>query len=485
MIFKSKYPDIKIPEVGVYQYVTSNPKKISDDKVIFIDGITGKCCTFGEFKHESKKFAAGLQEKLGFKRGDVLAIFSPNLVDYPIVLLGAIAAGGKITTASPIYEETELSCQLIDSGASVLIVHPIILETAIKASIEAKIPSSRVLLFGDKEINGYKPYRSILINDLEIEPVYYTPEEVKTTTAYLPYSSGTVEKPKGIELTHKNIVANLAQGANVDLTLGPDSIIMGILPFCHIYGLNGIINATLIRGATVVVLPTFSLKTYCETIQKYKINHLYAIPPILLSLVNDPSVQQYDLSSVKTALSAAAPLSDELAKNFHEKFKIPVWQAYGLTEASPVVTHSDTTKNTVPGSVGVLIPNVKAKILSEDGRELGYNEPRELWIHGPNVMKSYLNYKEATANVFDKDGFFNTGDVLYVDEQVIDAAVIGHFSEEEKTEVPVAYITIKSEYEQSQALAEEIQHFVNEKVASRKKLSGVKFIDKIPKNEAE
>ncbi|KAF0560713.1 acetyl-CoA synthetase-like protein [Gigaspora margarita] len=170
MIFESKYPDIKIPQVDVYQYVTSNPERISDDKIIYVNGITGKGYTYGEFRHESKKFAAGLQDKLGFKRGDVLAIFSPNQIYYPIVLLGAIAA-----------------------GASVLIAHPEFLEAVIGASNNAKIPISRVLLFGDEEIKGYKSYRSILIGGREVETVSYTPEETKTTTACLPYSSAINE----------------------------------------------------------------------------------------------------------------------------------------------------------------------------------------------------------------------------------------------------------------------------------------------------
>ncbi|KAF0445973.1 acetyl-CoA synthetase-like protein [Gigaspora margarita] len=206
--FKSKYPDINVPQVGIYQYVTSNPKNIYDDKVAYIDRITGKSCTYSEFKHESKKFATGLQVKLGFKREEVLSICSPNQVDYPMVVLGTNAAGGKVTTANPKYKASELSYQLTNSGASALIVHPEFIETGIEASIKARIPTSRVLLFGDEEIKGYKPYHSILISDREIVPVYYTPEEAKTTTVYLPFSSGTIGKQKGVKITHTNMAAN-------------------------------------------------------------------------------------------------------------------------------------------------------------------------------------------------------------------------------------------------------------------------------------
>ncbi|CAG8447774.1 5351_t:CDS:10 [Dentiscutata erythropus] len=496
MVFESKHPKIQIPQEGIYQYMTSNPEKIPDNKVIYIDGITGKTITYGEFKHESKKFAAGLQDKLEFKRG-------------------------KVTTANPKYRATELSYQLTDSGASVLIVHPEFLETAIEASIEAKIPSSRVLLFGDEEIKGYKPYRSVLIGDREIEPVSYTPEEARTTTAYLPYSSGTTGKQKGVELTHTNINVNLAQLIGSNCGLGPHSIFMGLLPFFHIYALTCILHGTLIHGATTIILPCFNVETFCEAIQKYRINQIHAVPPIILKLVNDPVVQNFDISSVNLILSAAAPLSDELEKKFNEMYKVPILQAYGLTETSPILHYPDTKNinNSVPGSIGYLLPNVKAKILSESGDELGYNEPGEMWVHGPNVMKGYLNNKEATNAVFDKDGFFNTGDIACVDEQgnffivdrkkelikykgfqvapaeleavllthdaVSDTAVIGYYSEEEATELPIAYVTVKHGYEQSQALAKEIQSFVGGKVAPHKKLrGGILFINKIPKSDS-
>ncbi|RIB11180.1 hypothetical protein C2G38_2250325 [Gigaspora rosea] len=515
MIFKSKYPDIKIPQAGIYQYVTSNPNKIPDEKVIYVDGVTGRSYTFGEFKHETKKFAAGLQDKLEFKRGDVLAIFSPNQVDYPIVLLGTIAAGGKVTTANPIYETTKLSYQLIDSGASVLIVHPEILEAAIEASIDAKIPASRVLLFGDKEIKGYKPYCSVLINDRVIEPIYYTPEEAKSTTAYFLYSSGTTGKRKGVEITHTNMVVRLAQENSMECNLGPHSIIMAVLPLCNVWG-SIILHKILMLGATAIIHSNFSVEMICESIQTFKINRIYTTPPIILNLVNDPSAQQFDLSSVDKIICGGAPLSDQSERTFYNIFKIPISRGYGLTETGGIATFPDTMKK-VPGSVGILFPNIKAKILSDDCHELGCNEPGELWIHGPNIMKSYLNNKVATDAAIDKDGFFNTGDIVYVDEQgnyfivdrnkeiikglglyhvvpselesillthaaVSDAAVIGYYSEKDATELPTAYVTIKNGYKQSRALAEEIQSFVDEKVLSYKRLrGGILFIDRIPK----
>ncbi|CAG8560998.1 22292_t:CDS:2, partial [Dentiscutata erythropus] len=237
MVFKSNLPDIEIPQDGIFQYVTNNQEGISDNKIIYIDGTNNKGCTFGEFKSESKRFAAGLRDKVGFKRGDVLAVYSLNQVDYPIVLLGTIAAGGKVTPVDPKYVASELSDQLVDSGASILIAHPDLLETAIAASKEVNIPNFRIFLFGNNEIRGYKPFRFELIGEREIEPICYTPEEANSTTAYICYSSGTTGRQKGVEITHTNLVANLAQLYSIEKDLGPHSVFAGVLA-CKIIKVN-------------------------------------------------------------------------------------------------------------------------------------------------------------------------------------------------------------------------------------------------------
>ncbi|CAG8813309.1 16086_t:CDS:2, partial [Racocetra persica] len=223
-------------------------------------------------------------------------------------------------------------------------------------------------------------------------PINYTPEEAKSTTAYIVYSSGSTGKPKGVERTHTNVTAALAQLTRVDDKLGPHSVIMGVTQFCHAYALDFILHSALFHGATTIIHSSFNLETFCESIQKYKITHIYATPSIILELVNDPLTQKFDLSSVDKILSAAARLDYKLERKFYEMFKISVLQAYGSTEMAAVLRCIDTMKNAVPGSSGILYPNMKAKILSVDGRE-------------------------ATDAVFDKDGFFSSGDIVSVDEQ--------------------------------------------------------------------
>ncbi|RIB19056.1 hypothetical protein C2G38_2016005 [Gigaspora rosea] len=514
MVFKSNYPDIRIPQDGIFQYVMSNQEGISDNKIIYLDENTSKGYTFGELKSESKRFAAGLREKVGFNRGDILAIYSSNQVDYPMVLLGTIAAGGKVTPVDPKYVASELSYQLLDSGASILIVHPDLLETAIAASKEINNPNFRIFLFGDNEIDGYKPFRSELIGEREIEPNVYTPEEANSTTAYICYSSGTTGKQKGVEITHTNLVSNLAQIYNVEKDLGTHSVLAG--PFYHAYALICCIHVTLIYGATLIIFPSYNIKTLCHCIQEYKIDYVHAAPPVILDLINYPDAKEYDLSSVKIIVSSGAPLCRELAYMFYEHFNIRIKQTYGLTEALAVYY---SNSNTIIDSCGTLLPNIKVKILSNDGHELGINEPGELCVHGPLIMKGYLSNPSAINITFDNDGFLHTGDIGYVDgqgnyyivdrkkelikykgfsvapaelesillthEKISDAAVIGYYSEEDQTELPVAYIVLKSEdKEKNPSLKNEIIQYVNGKVAPYKKIRDLLFIDKIPKNES-
>ncbi|CAG8780282.1 22491_t:CDS:10 [Dentiscutata erythropus] len=505
MIFKSKYSDIDIPGVGVYQYGTSNPNGIPDDKAILIDGLTDKKVTFGELKSNSKKLAAGLQT-IGFKRGDV---------DYHAVVFGAIAAGGIVSPANPLYKVGELTFQLIDSGASIIFAHPNYLSTVVKAAEEANIPKSKIFLFEEEEVDGFQPYCS-LIGDHVIEPVSYTPEEARMTTAFLCYSSGTVGKPKGVETTHTNIVANVAQLAAVKDS-GTEDIFMGVLPFFHIYELNLLVFLTVIVGGSTIVIPKFDIEKFCYCIEKYKINYAHVAPPIVLSLAKNPAIKRYNISSLRMLISAAAPLGKESSKEFSKILKIPIKQGYGLTEMSPA-THLCSSDNIVTfhihnnsiGSIGCLLPNVEAKLVSVEGLKLGPNEG-EICVRGPNVMKGYLNNDEATKASFDEDGFFHTEDIARVDENnrvkelikymgyqvapaeleailltypaIADAAVIGCHSERSLTEYPTAYVVTKPGHKQTRELKSDIQKHISEKVVPHKKLrGGIYFTDQIPKS---
>jgi acyl-CoA synthetase (AMP-forming)/AMP-acid ligase II len=312
-------------------------------------------------------------------------------------------------------------------------------------------------------------------------------------------------------LTHYNLVANLRQceGAeNFDGFKDGDRVI-AVLPFFHIYGLVVITKLGLCQGATIVSMPRFDFQEFLAAVQKYRITILPLVPPIVLGMVKNPAVAQFDLSSVRLVFSGAAPLSEDLARELGKKLGCPVVQGYGMTEASPV-THLSPTRDAPvkPGSVGCVIPNTEVRIVNvETGAEAATGGEGEFWIRGPQIMKGYLGRPEETAACIDREGWYHTGDVGRVDAEgwfyvvdrtkelikykgmqvapaelealllthpaVLDCAVIRK-ADEEAGEVPD---------EASRATRPEaIMAFVAQRVAPHKRIRHLEFIDQIPKS---
>src|SRR5262245_24532653 len=510
MIVSSTSPDIAIPEVSITEYVLQHADRLAS-KPALIDGPTGRALTYGQLRDGVRRLAAGLARR-GIKKGDVLAIYSPNLPEDGVALLGMASLGGITTTANPLYTADELAKQLVDSRARLLITVPACLDRAREAAAKSGVED--IYVFGSAE--GARSFAELLADGDQLPSVRLAPRD---DIVVLPYSSGTTGLPKGVMLTHYNLVANLCQAAhmpNFD-AFGERDIVMAVLPYFHIYGMVVIMMLGLAGGGTIVSMPRFDLQEFLGLVQKYHATVLPLVPPIVLGMVKHPAVAQYDLSSVRLVFSGAAPLGEDLARQLSKKLGCPVTQGYGMTEASPV-THLSPTGNAPmkPGSAGCVIPSTEVKIVDVvTGEEVEQGKEGELYIRGPQIMKGYLNRPEETADCLDREGWYHTGDVGYVDPDgyfyivdrtkelikykglqvapaelealllthpaVLDAAVVRR-ADEEAGEVPKAYVVLKPDAESHKVTAEAIMSWVAERVAPHKRIRQLAFIDQIPKS---
>ena len=336
MIFKSPHPDVKIPDVSVPEFVLRHSRRLADKPAI-IEAATGRTLTYGELDRSARTLAAGLTAR-GFVKGDVLAIYSPNVPEYAVILLAAGMLGGICTTANPLYTPGELARQLSDSKARFLFTVGPFLDKANDAVSDSEV--EEVFVIGD--VDGATPFSALMQDDGTPPSVAINPAE---DLAVLPYSSGTTGFPKGVMLTHRNIVTNLCQCEGMESFEGFEEhdTVLGVLPFFHIYGMVVVLQLTLARGATLITMPRFDMEEFLGAVQKYKITIAPLVPPIVLGLAKHPVVDNYDLSSLRFVMSGAAPLSDSLAQEAGERIGCRLAQGYGMTEASPVTHLSPTT----------------------------------------------------------------------------------------------------------------------------------------------
>ncbi|MFC7243916.1 AMP-binding protein [Catellatospora aurea] len=502
MPFSSPMADVEIPEVSVPQLVIG-PAAARGDHPALVDGRTGQTLTYAQLAHMVDRLAAGLAGA-GLRPGDVLALFSPNTLLYPVVFHAALAAGATVTTVNALATPKDLTTQLADSGAKLLVTVSPFLDRASAAAAQVQ----EILVCDTAE--GYRSVQELMAT---AEPAPVVDIDPAAALAVLPYSSGTTGVAKGVMLTHRNLVANIAQTQQV-VKYDPADKVLAVLPFFHIYGLTVLMNMALSKGATLIVLPRFDLVEFLTAMQDQKVSRAFVAPPIVLALAKHPLVDQYDLSALQVVFSGAAPLDGELAQACATRLGCVVQQGYGMTELSPVShaqVHGDTRVK--PGTVGPLIPNTLARVVDvATGDDLGTGEPGELWIKGPQVMQGYLGRREDTDATVDADGWLHTGDVGLVDADgdwfivdrvkelikykgyqvppaeleavllghplIADAAVVaGHDAEGE--EIPHAFVAAAPGAELS---AQDVKDYVAERVAPYKRVRAVTFVDAIPKS---
>ncbi|XP_018572545.1 probable 4-coumarate--CoA ligase 3 isoform X2 [Anoplophora glabripennis] len=510
----------KIPNQNLVEYVFKNIDKWTEEPAATC-AVTGRSYTYGILRMLINRCAQALLGHCGMKPREVVGLLLPNIPEFIIVCHGAIEAGLTVTFVNPLYTPDEIKRQFENAGVKLIITVPILLEVANTISSNLQGYRSTICIGGEDDLSKNVHGLQSLLTGHESELPGINPREL----ALLPYSSGTTGLPKGVMLSHYNLVANLVQGnhpALIDPSAkdGAPHKILTVLPFFHIFGFNGIMNICLRDGSHLITIPRFTPEDYIKALITYRPTFLFVVPSLLLFLATHPAITAEHLSSVEGIQSGAAPLTEGLLQKFREKIDKPdvlIRQGYGMTESAPVtMCMPRLTPPSKIGTIGILYPETEAKIVSlTSGESLGTHQSGELLVRGPQLMMGYLNNEQATAETIDKDGWLHTGDVAYYDEDgyfyivdrckelikvkgnqvsptelenlildiegIIDAAVVG-IPDSLAGEVPRAYIVRKPGVNINE---DDIQRLVNSKVTHYKKLvGGVKFIESIPRNSS-
>ncbi|XP_059089856.1 uncharacterized protein LOC131885733 [Tigriopus californicus] len=522
---KSDIKSVQYPREHLTDFIWKRSVQQWPQKTALVNGLLGQEYTYQESYDRVQNVATALHQ-MGVRKGEVMALFLPNLVDYPIIIGGANRVGMVVTTVNPTYTPSEVARQLTMSKAKILVTMAPFLVTAKEAltKVEGGSDITIIVVDGDDHRSDQElSYCKLLVQSrCQSFPDDADSFNFSNDIVTLPYSSGTTGPPKGVMLSHENIVSNIVQSVYPDelefLKFATEEFqpsTVCVLPLFHAFGLAVTTLPTLHVGGKVVLLPSFDPKTFLKALEDYKPSFLHFAPPLVGFCANHPDVKPHHLESVESVFVGAAPLGKALIDRFLKKApQVKIREGFGMTELSPVGTITPN-KSIVEGSCGLLMPNTEMKIVDlSTGTNLPSGKRGELCIKGPQVMKGYLDNDKATAQTI-KNGWLHTGDIAYYDDQhyiyivdrlkelikvsgfqvppaeledllrthpsVLDVAVIG-IPDERRGEVPRAYIVIKPQ----QALTEEEVHeFVNKQVAEYKRLlGGMEFVEVIPKSAA-
>ncbi|MFT3697002.1 MAG: AMP-binding protein [Kofleriaceae bacterium] len=492
MVIASRFTSKPIPTHGLAQYFRESVQAFLDDTAV-VDGPTGRSYTFRNVLDHSASIAHALIAR-GVKPGERVAFVVPNIAEVALAYHGVIAAGAIAMMVNPLSTPDELKKYFAVGHPKLVITVPPLVEGLTKAA-----PDVPLVVLGEDS------FRALLGGST-------TPPSLKIDlddVAVMPYSSGTTGFPKGVMLTHRNILEQIhaIEAVTDSAVVLPRAAIVAVLPFFHIYGIMAFLTYGMSRGAKLVTMPRFDLEQYVQLVKQHAVPILHVVPPILLGLAKYPGT--LELPNVQAALAGAAPLSTELAAEFTARTGVQVYQVYGMTEVTGA-SHLGSRVRNKPGSIGGLIGNCEVRLVST---ETGEDSDRgEIWVRAPFVMKGYFENPEATAETIDADGWLHTGDIAHVDADgdfwVVDrvkelikykglqvapaeleAVLLQHpavadvavypYPDHEAGEIPKAAVVLKAG---ASATEEDLIQFCATRVSPQKRVRAVKLVAAIPKS---
>ena len=479
-------------------------------KTALIDTSCDRRLTFAQYGELVESLARGLIAA-GLEPGEVIAIFLPNSWEFAITYHAATLAGGIPTLLNPAYREREIRFQLESSGAAFLITDAPLVENVNLGGL----PGLRRVFTTRHERPGCEPFANLLRASTAKLP--QASQESAKTTAALPYSSGTTGLPKGVMLSHHNLVANVYQvlGPNA-APFTPDDILLCFLPLYHIFGLTVGLTLSTALGSTLVLMPRFDAQKLCGLLVAERVTMMPMVPPAINALCQVAAAGNFPKDHcVRWIKSGAAPLAPELARRLSELTGIIVNQGYGMTEASPVthVGHCTPPEMNRPASIGQPLAMTECRVLDLNDKEVAPGDQGELVMRGPQFMLGYWKEPQATAAVL-RDGWYYSGDIVRRDEDgfyyvldrrkemikykgfpVAPAEVEGVLLEHpavrdcgvvakpnlEAGEIPCAFVVLRDGFTSSSKLDEELRAFVADRLAHHKQPREVHFVEAVPR----
>ncbi|MCH8550617.1 MAG: AMP-binding protein [Natronospirillum sp.] len=443
----STQPDVSYPEgmsatidLGNYQSVTQLlDKSLREFADMPAFSCMGKTLTYGELDAMSGDFAAWLQNHTDLEPGERIAVQLPNILQYPVVVFGAMRAGLVVVNTNPLYTEREMEHQFNDSGARLLVVYAGMADKAIR--VKPKTPIEQILC--TEIADFHPPLKRLLVNTVvkkvkKMVPAYDAGQVkplrealaagARSTwkpvtrsiedTAVLQYTGGTTGVAKGAELTHRNLIANMLQCHEffkLALVPGKETFVAP-LPLYHIYAFTVHCLVVLETGNHNVLIPNpRDIPGFVKELGKWRFTGFAGLNTLFVALMNNEDFQKLDFSPLKLTISGGMALTRNAAERWQTMTGCGISEGYGLTETSPVVSFNPPGHAQL-GTIGIPAPSTAVQVINETGEPQPLGEPGELCVRGPQVMRGYWNRPEETAKSIDKDGWFMTGDIAVIQE---------------------------------------------------------------------